>query len=97
MEMKYIGKISYPIILIPEDEGGYNIYIPDFDMNTQGENFDDALVMAADAIASTGLCYIEKGLELPEPYSSEFEIEYGDIKTAVDVDFDAYRNQSENR
>ena len=30
-------KNSYPILLTPEDKG-FMVYIPDFDINTQGED-----------------------------------------------------------
>lgn len=38
-------KNSYPIILTP-DEVGYTVYIPDFDINTEGDTLTEAIEMA---------------------------------------------------
>ena len=46
-------KNSYPIILTPAD-GGYVVFIPDFQINTEGDSLTEAIEMARDAIGLTG-------------------------------------------
>ena len=45
-------KHVYPIIITPPEQGekDYLVYVPDFDINTEGTSLDDALFMARDAI-----------------------------------------------
>ena len=59
-------KNSYPILLIPEDKG-FTVYIPDFDINTQGEDLTDAIEMARDAIGLMGVDMEDDGKALPTP------------------------------
>ena len=40
----------YPVIFTPCEEGGYMATVPDFPLNTQGENMAEAIAMARDAI-----------------------------------------------
>lgn len=47
-------KNSYPVILTP-DEPGYIVYIPDFDINTEGNTLTEAIEMARDAIGIVGI------------------------------------------
>ena len=47
-------KTAYPIILTP-NEGGYLVYAPDFNINTEGRDLADAMEMAADAISLCGI------------------------------------------
>lgn len=42
---------AYPIILTP-DTGGYVVYVPDLEINTQGNDLAEALYMARGASAS---------------------------------------------
>ena len=84
-------KNSYPIILTP-DEPGYIVFIPDFNVNTEGESLTEAIEMARDAIGLMGIDYEDDGKELPAP-SSVFSVEKNsekDIVTLVDVDFAEY-------
>ena len=45
-------KSAYPIILTPTGSG-YVVYVPDLDVNTEGDTLSEAIEMASDAI---GLC-----------------------------------------
>ena len=45
-------KEAYPIVISPAD-GGYIVYIPDFDINTEGNSLTDAIEMARDAIGQS--------------------------------------------
>nr|DAU87195.1 MAG TPA: hypothetical protein [Caudoviricetes sp.] len=89
-------KNSYPIILTP-DEPGYIVFIPDFNINTEGESLTEAIEMARDAIGLMGIDYEDDRKELPVP-SSVFSVEKNsenDIVTLVDVDFAEYRRKND--
>jgi len=91
-------KNAYPIVLTP-DKIGYVVYIPDFDINTEGDTLTEALEMARDAIGLMGIDMEDENRELPapsEPNSITKENE-DDIVTLVDVDFTAYRKQNDTR
>ncbi len=65
-------RYQYPIILIPAEEGGYTVLVPDLPgCVTQGETVEEAFEMAKDAIAG----WIEVALEYKEevPGSSTLE------------------------
>lgn len=88
------NKTYYPIILEPAEEGGYLVYVPDFDAYTQGTDYANALYMARDLIALLGIDMLENHKEIPS--ASDFDAVYVDeethqIKVLVDVDFYKYR------
>jgi len=89
---------AFPIVLSHAKEGGYVVYVPDFQINTEGEDVSDAMLMARDAIGLVGIDMQDAGEELPTPSSFDAvkKIE-GDIYTLVDVDFDEYRRKHDNR
>jgi predicted RNase H-like HicB family nuclease len=89
-------KKVYPVIL-NQDSDGVFVTIPDFDINTQGEDLANAIYMARDAIGIMGVDYMDDGKELPEPYSTPYEEQEGDIKTLVDIDFTEYKKRAENK
>ncbi|MCM1086968.1 MAG: type II toxin-antitoxin system HicB family antitoxin [Muribaculaceae bacterium] len=91
-------KNSYPIILMP-DKTGYVVYIPDFDINTEGDTLTEAIEMARDAIGVVGIDMEDDGENLPEPTAvSEVKAESAeDIITLVDVDFGEYRRKNDMR
>lgn len=90
-------KNSYPILLIPEDKG-FTVYIPDFDINTQGEDLTDAIEMARDAIGLMGVDMEDDGKTLPTPRKLDtVKTAQGKIVTLVDVDFAEYRRKNEMR
>ncbi|NMA94176.1 MAG: HicB family protein [Clostridiales bacterium] len=90
-------KKAYPIIISPT-AGGYSVYIPDFDINTQGADIPDAIFMARDAIGLVGIDMQDDGEALPEAAPLE-SIRGGDedIVSLVDVDFAEYRRRHDNR
>ena len=90
-------KAVYPIVLSSADKG-FLVYIPDFDINTEGEDMAEAIFMARDAIAMTG-CYKEdKGEDLPAPTEThKIKAAPDETVTLVDVDFDSYRKKNDNR
>lgn len=88
--------VVYPVILT-KDGDGYFVTIPDFEINTEGNNLEEAIFMARDAIGINGIQLEDEGENLPEPFSHEYEKENGDIETLVDVDFTEYRKKHDNR
>ena len=70
------------------------VFIPDFNINTQGKDIPDAIETARDAIGLMGIDMIDDGEALPEAS------DLADVKAAfpsdniislADVDFDEYR------
>ena len=89
-------KNAYPIILT-QGQKYVVVSIPDFDINTQGEDFADAMEMARDAIGLMGIDMQDDGKELPTPTPiSELRVENGVVRL-VDIDFDVYRRKNELR
>ncbi len=90
-------KNSYPILLTPE-ERGFTVYIPDFDINTQGEDLTEAIEMARDAIGLMGIDMEDDKKALPTPSPLEkIKAANGEIVSLVDVDFAEYRRRHEMR
>ena len=95
--MKIKGKV-YPVVLTPVAEGGYCVTIPDMGTHTQGDDLAEALYMAQDAIEMMGVFLQDEKEPVPEPSDIRaVDIEDGEIKTLVAVDFDAYRRKTETR
>lgn len=87
----------YPVVLSKGSEKGYVVYIPTLDINTEGTDIADAIVMARDAIGLWGLCQEDLGKEIPVP--TEFNIEHNEDETValVDIDFTAYKKAHDNK
>ena len=91
-------KNSYPVILTP-CEGGYVVYIPDFNINTEGKTITDALEMAKDAIGIIGIELEDRKEVLPMPtdIKSVAKENEDDIVSLVAVDFTEYRRKNDMR
>ena len=92
-------KKAYPIILTKGKEF-IVVYVPDFDINTQGNDVPDAIEMARDAIGLMGIDMQDDGESLPAPSSIESiqaSVTPGDIIPLVDVDFAEYRRKNDLR
>ncbi len=90
-------KNSYPILLIPEKKG-FTVYIPDFDINTQGKDITEAIEMARDAIGLMGIDMEDDKKDLPTPSLLEsIKTKNNEIVSLVDVDFADYRRRHEMR
>ncbi len=91
-------KKAYPVIL-SEGEKFIVVYVPDFEINTQGTDVADAIEMARDAIGIVGIDMEDDGETLPEPTAvSEVKVNSeSDIVTLVDVDFGEYRRKNDMR
>ncbi|MCM1441703.1 MAG: type II toxin-antitoxin system HicB family antitoxin [Roseburia sp.] len=92
-------KNVYPIIITPPEEGEiyYLVYIPDFDINTEGTSLDDALYMARDAIGLVGICMEDDGKAIPAASELKPACESNQLTALIDIDFAAYREKNENR
>jgi len=88
-------KNAYPIVLIPEEKG-FTVYIPDFDINTQGKDLPEAIEMARDAIGLMGIDMEDDKKELPTPTpTKDIKTNDGEFVSLVDVDFAEYRRKNE--
>lgn len=90
-------KNSYPILLIPEEKG-FTVFIPDFNINTQGDDLTEAIEMARDAIGIMGIDMQDDGKAIPSA-SAASDIKHSDeeIVSLVDVDFAEYRRKNDLR
>jgi len=84
----------YPIILTP-DSGGYVVFVPDLQINTQGGSLAEALFMARDAIGEWGISEQDEGREIPEPSVKEPKHAKNELVSWIDIDFDKYRRVSD--
>lgn len=88
---------AYKIILTPEENGSYTVFVPDFDSRTQGENIADAMYMARDLIGIMGIALQDMGKDIPVSGLAECSPEENEIVTYVDVDFAEYRRKLKSR
>lgn len=88
----------YPVILSSGKEF-IVVYIPDFNINTQGKDIADAIEMARDAIGIMGIDIEDEGEILPAatPLGDIKKENEKDIITLVDVDFAEYRRRNDMR
>ena len=90
-------KNCYPVILTP-DETGFTVFIPDFNINTQGDSLAEAIEMARDAIGPMGIDMEDDGKEIPAASAiNEVKTAGGEVVSLVDVDFSEYRRKNEMR
>ena len=89
-------KSAYPIILTPADKG-YVVFVPDLNINTEGDSIAEAIEMARDAIGLWGICQQDIGNEIPTPKSMAPKHKQNEMISIVDVDFDFYRRMNEMR
>ncbi len=90
-------KQVYPVIFTTLDSG-YMAYVPDFEINTQGDDLAQAIEMARDAIGLMGIDMEDEQTALPSPSSlSSLKAAPNEIITLVDVDFTEYRRKNDMR
>jgi len=104
-------KATYPVIFTETTEGKtpYLIYVPDLDIFTQGENFENAKTMAEDLICLHCEMLEDNGSAIPAPSKpSEISLDtpkspFSDIKDAthtlvlISIDTDLYRKKMSRR
>lgn len=62
----------YIALFLPVVEGGYSIFFPDFaEIASEGDNLDECMEMAADALSIAVIEYAKARRELPHPCSLE--------------------------
>lgn len=90
-------KQAYPVIMTQGNEF-LVVYVPDFNINTQGKNYVEAMEMAQDAIGLVGIDMEDEQEPLPDPTPiSELKAANStDIITLVDVDFEVYRRKQDH-
>ena len=99
---------AYPVF-IKQHGKDFLVYVPDWDIYTEGRSFADAIAMARDAIGLKGMDYQENQETFPEVSTPEqairlavaeadedFDFQDGTL-TFVDVDFTAYLSKLRNR
>lgn len=92
-------KGAYPIVMTKAGED-IIVYVPDFDCNTQGSDYADAMEMARDAIGLMGITMEDDGEAIPaasEPGKVAADHAGEGIVTLVDVDFTEYRKANDMR
>ncbi len=91
-------KKAYPIVMT-KGKTYIVVFIPDFDIHTQGRDIPEAIEMARDAIGIMGIDMEDEGEPLPEETTMQsLQAEYSDaIITLVDVDFLEYRRKNDMR
>lgn len=92
-------KKAYPIVLTQGKEY-IVVFVPDFNINTQGKSIPDALEMARDAIGIMGIDMEDDGEALPEPSELadvQAAVATGELVSLVDVDFAEYRRKNDMR
>lgn len=60
------GAREYEVVLSPEDEGGFSVFVPELpSVATQGETREEALAMAKEAIEAYLEAMQDDGLPIP--------------------------------
>ena len=92
-------KKAYPIVMT-RGKKFIVVFVPDFNINTQGTDISDAMEMARDAIGLIGIDMQDDGETLPDA-SDMAEVQAkapsGSIVSLVDVDFSEYRRRNDMR
>jgi len=91
-------KTAYPIIM-SKGEKYIVVYVPDFEINTQGTDYANAIEMARDAIGLMGIDMEDEKEPIPAPteISTVITKSLGDVVSLVDVDFAEYRRKHDER
>ena len=91
-------KQAYPII-ITKDGNMFSVFVPDFEINTEGTDYAEAMEMARDAIGIAGIVMEDEKIRIPDA-SSLKAIKADDpdsVVTLVDIDFVEYRRLSDTK
>lgn len=92
-------KNAYPVVMTQGKEFVV-VFVPDFNINTQGKDIPDAIEMARDAIGLMGIDMQDDGETLPNASNLvdvQAEAPSGGIVSLVDVDFAEYRRKNDMR
>jgi predicted RNase H-like HicB family nuclease len=91
-------KAAFPIVL-KKGMKHVIVYVPDFNINTQGRDEADAMEMARDAIGLMGIDMEDDGEMIPAPsiLAAVQKSNKADVVILVDVDFADYRRKHDMR
>lgn len=90
-------KAVFPVVFTKVDNG-YMAFVPDMDINTQGDNLAEAIEMARDAIGIMGIDMEDEKKPIPTPSDPDkIKCGAGEMVSMVDIDFTAYRRANEKR
>ncbi len=91
-------KAVYPIIM-SKGKTHIVVFIPDFNINTQGNDYAEAMEMARDAIGLMGIDMEDEKEEIPAPSELADIVAQNpeQVVTLVDVDFAEYRRKHDLR
>ena len=92
-------KRAFPIIMT-QGQKFIVVFVPDFNINTQGTDVADAIEMVRDAIGIMGIDMQDDGEALPEATKLsdvQAQAPAGSIVSLVDVDFAEYRRKNDMR
>ena len=99
---------AYPV-LIKQDGNDFLVYVPDWDIYTEGKDFPDAIYMARDAIGLKWMDALDEKSDFPNASTkdqaiekakqeADEELDFSDgTLTFVDVDCELYRSKIRNR
>lgn len=88
-----MAKYAYPAIFTPEEDGAYSISFPDLEgCYTCGDNLEDGIESAEDALALMLYEYETESRTIPEPSSlSSFALKDGEFVNYIACDTLEYR------
>ena len=94
-----MAKYVYPAIFTPEEDGSYSIVFPDLEgCYTCGDNLEDGIEMAEDALALVLYGYEKDGRESPVPSArSAFSVSGNDFVNFIACDTMKYRKMYNNK
>ncbi len=94
-----MAKYVYPAIFTPEEDGSYSIVFPDLEgCYTCGDNLEDGIEMAEDALALVLYGYEKDGREIPAPSArSAFSVSGNDFVNFIACDTMKYRKMYNNK
>ena len=90
-----MAKYAYPAIFTPEPDGSYSIVFPDLkNCFTCGDNLEDGIEMAEDALALVLYGYETDGKEIPAPsVPTDIALSEGDFVNYIACDTMEYRKR----
>ncbi|MDD3349939.1 MAG: type II toxin-antitoxin system HicB family antitoxin [Eubacteriales bacterium] len=90
-------KKVYPVVFT-RLEDGFAAFVPDMNIDTQGEDLAEAIEMARDAIGIMGIDMEDDNKKILEPSKiDDIKCAPGEIISMVDIDFTAYRKAHDRR